>query len=252
MEINRKDVPKYLRKSEFYRNLDKDDDSPIFLKGKEYMKLSNNEFKNIKDLKSYFKTSQFWGHDLKKYISDEAIEFIRNNYDESICLLSKYDIGREIIDDAKSLSYNLNSIIKKGKKIYSSTIKIELLNGQDSLWSFEFNISDSFNFFTEFYGVIERNEEFNKNITNDCWELDRDSFLLRYIRCKYIKGIISFRFGDTNVPGENENHKDFIYKNKLHVPITKWNKSKILEQLKKLIMNIKELKENNEMFESDY
>uniref|UniRef100_A0A6C0ADB2 Uncharacterized protein n=1 Tax=viral metagenome TaxID=1070528 RepID=A0A6C0ADB2_9ZZZZ len=104
MEINRKDVPKYLRKSEFYRSLDEDDDSPIFLKGKEYMKLSNNEFKNIKDLKSYLKTSQFWIYDLKKYISDEAIEFIRNNYDELICLLSKCDIVRKIIDNAKSLS----------------------------------------------------------------------------------------------------------------------------------------------------
>lgn len=100
------------------------------------MKPSNNQFKNIKDLKSYLKTSQFWLYDLKKYISDEAIDFIGNNYNESIGLLSKYDIGNEIIDDAKSLSYNLNIIVERRKKAYSNNIRIELLN--EKRFSLEF------------------------------------------------------------------------------------------------------------------
>lgn len=113
---------------------------------------------------------------------------------------------------------------------------------KDSLWNFEFNVSGSFNIFSKLYDVIKQNGIFNNNIFENSLELNSDSLLLRYIKCKYIKGMLSFRFGETHESQEIQ--EDFIYQNKLTVPVTpvtKWNKSKILEQLKKADNEYKEI-----------
>lgn len=85
------------------------------------------------------------------------------------------------------------------------------------------------------YNVIKKNGEFNNNIFDDSLELLRSELKIYII----VKGMLSFRFGETD--SSKQIQEDFMYNNKLTVTVTKWNKSKILEQLKKADTKYKEI-----------
>uniref|UniRef100_A0A6C0AE00 Uncharacterized protein n=1 Tax=viral metagenome TaxID=1070528 RepID=A0A6C0AE00_9ZZZZ len=237
MEIKISEVPKYLRKSELYKNFNHDDDSIIIAK---YMKNSDKEFNNFEDLKEYFKTANFWDYNLDKYISEEAKKFILENKKLSIPLLYKYDISKNMVKNINSISDNLVFDIKDSRHTYIITISLK--NQENIIWklevddfeiTFEKEIFD--NFFEKLFLSIENNLNFDDNFLIN-YELKRSRndllVLYKYIKVKYSNKIISFIFATSE--GEGHKTQSKIKYNKLfNIKVTDWNKESIIKSLKK-------------------
>lgn len=237
MEIKISEVPKYLRKSELYKNFNNDDDSIIIAK---YMKKSDKEFNNFEDLKEYFKTANFWNYNLDKYISEEAKKFILENKKISIPLLYKYDISENLVKDINSISDNLVFDIKDFRN--TGIITIYLKNQENIIWKFEvndfgFNLEDDgFNgFFHKLSLSVGGGSSFDGGLLETCgYRGSGDSHFVKYkyIKVKYSNKTISFIFG-TSDREEHNTQSEVKYTQFFNIPVTVWNKKTIIKSLKK-------------------
>uniref|UniRef100_A0A6C0ADH8 Uncharacterized protein n=1 Tax=viral metagenome TaxID=1070528 RepID=A0A6C0ADH8_9ZZZZ len=238
MQVSKINVPDYLKSSDFYRNLESDDD--FLIEDEKYMKMTD-DINSLKDLKSYMKTADFWGLDLKENISKSAIDFINNNLDESIGILSKYNNSKKILQDVKNSEYTIECLFLNPE---NSGLFIEISCHFNHLTVWKINIpSDGvYSLFKGLSNAIKNNKKYEYDIyiySNMKGVIGRKIY--NYTQCFFENNEISFKYGISS--GKIHNDEDEIIFNKeLNIPINKFNIEKICKKLEiynKEYLNIK-------------
>lgn len=163
MEIKKKDVPKWLRKTNFYNSLEKDGNFTI--KSEKYIK-ENENILSLKDLKSYVKTVNFWMDELDFELSESSSKFIKNNIDDTLSILYKYHnlpTSKYLIKKINSINYRLTLESFN----YPHFFIIKFFYDDDCICDFSFtHYEDLEGVFSELSDNIKNNKNFEFDLIN--------------------------------------------------------------------------------------
>lgn len=216
MEIKKKEVPKWLRKTNFYNSLKKN--GKFTIKNKKYIK-ENEDILSLKDLKSYIKTVNFWIDELDFELSESSSNFIKNNIDDSLSILYKYynlPASKYLIKKINSINYGLTLESFN----YPHFFIIKCFYDDDCIWEFSFtHYEDLEGLFLKLSNNIRNNEdfEFDLIISNPNSRINKS---LEDVVFGYKKDFIYINFK------LNENN----YKN-MNIPINNFNREKLCNNI---------------------
>ena len=245
MLLLKKDVPKWLRNTNFYQNLG-DDDEEFEILDSDFL-LNPNEINILDDLFRYIKSSNFWGYDLKNNISQSAIDFIKNNKDEVLGLLySNLNLpeAKVLLEDINSINYSVkvdNAIDYVKITIFNNNFLLYTLKLKAGMINNIFEIKEYFNYIKK---NIKRHKIFSRLIHIDDSEgnylrqlmISLKNNILRFDigeGCEYIKVTKKMTGGYTGDFSRATNiDKNYAYQG-INIPLNVYNIDQILEEFNK-------------------
>ena len=259
MEVELKKVPKYLKKSGLYKEFD-ESNGIILVKSERHMKLNPHKFENVSDFESYVMTADFWIYDLYKYISDEAVSFIKKYKNDCLSILyNYYNVSKKIIEEIKTMDNFLKLEIKSSKEkiennyylegIYKSGfgfndyLSISFLENDSLIYKIEIPFKNYLSIkFKKLHKAIKSNIKIERNI----YEFDNYDKSDSCISFKYESGIITFIINKLhNFLYDNMYYSFPLLVHNLNFKITKYNKKNILETLETAVEKMQEYEELN-------
>lgn len=131
IKIYIKDIPEWLHTSDFYQELDQEDDEVIEVP---HLK-ETDEVNSEKDLKSYLKTCRFWGVEIPKNMSESAINFISESYPSCVRVLYKFPEFPVLLKEVDSLKYDLKAELyyRGDYEFYECDLKC--ISNETEIWS---------------------------------------------------------------------------------------------------------------------
>ena len=245
MFLPKENIPKWLRKSDLYRNL-KDDG--VYIKTE---LIDPNSIDSIEDLNDYITISEKWGYDLINNISESAIDFITNNIRDTYALLYKnynLNICKLLLEDLETSNFNIELGYESSKKseilFYWGeflTFKIKMIS-HISEWDDLTQIEKQ----KDFFKIIARGLKNKKDFKSLIFIENNYVHPIQVCVCEYKNSILSFKIGEpTYGPAVNNFSKANGVDTKgatshtLNIPITFFNREKIYQNFKNHIENIK-------------
>ncbi len=174
----------------------------MVIKYLDYMK-KNEKVKSMKDLKSYIKTADLWGLDLKNNMPDHVLRFIDDNLNDSLGFFythTNLGLVSILLEDVISLQYTIK---------FRRPLDVECYFNDKLIWSFEHYLSLSS--FKIFLKSIEISEEYEQKYKYED----------KYLKNGYKDNQLFFEIENS------ENSKKYDFK----MPMTKFNKYKILNEI---------------------